>query len=201
MKKALIAALIAAVYCTPANAAVLLVNPEGRLTGATSVNVDGTLYDVTFANGPCSDIFSGCDESSDFAFNSATTAGLAAQALLDQVFINDVSAFDDNPTLTFGCEGAVSLCQTAVPYGVSGPNLSVRFALNFSPSAGSADRVSDLSFAANFPDNNQFNYAIFSRSTSAIPEPATWAMMLIGFGAVGYSMRRSRNRRTTLAAA
>jgi hypothetical protein len=27
-------------------------------------------------------------------------------------------------------------------------------------------------------------------STSAVPEPTTWAMMLIGFGAVGYSMRR-----------
>ena len=26
--------------------------------------------------------------------------------------------------------------------------------------------------------------------SSAVPEPATWAMMLIGFGAVGYSMRR-----------
>ena len=26
--------------------------------------------------------------------------------------------------------------------------------------------------------------------TSAVPEPATWAFMLIGFGAVGYSMRK-----------
>jgi hypothetical protein len=28
--------------------------------------------------------------------------------------------------------------------------------------------------------------------TSAVPEPSTWAMMLIGFGAVGYSMRRRK---------
>lgn len=28
------------------------------------------------------------------------------------------------------------------------------------------------------------------RVTSAVPEPATWAMMLIGFGAIGYGMRR-----------
>jgi hypothetical protein len=27
-------------------------------------------------------------------------------------------------------------------------------------------------------------------ATSAVPEPATWAMMLIGFGVVGYAMRR-----------
>ena len=29
-------------------------------------------------------------------------------------------------------------------------------------------------------------------SQSAVPEPSTWAMMLIGFGAVGYGMRRRR---------
>lgn len=29
---------------------------------------------------------------------------------------------------------------------------------------------------------------------SAVPEPATWAMMLFGFGAVGFGMRRRRNK-------
>ena len=27
---------------------------------------------------------------------------------------------------------------------------------------------------------------------AAVPEPATWAMMLVGFGAIGFSMRRRR---------
>ena len=27
---------------------------------------------------------------------------------------------------------------------------------------------------------------------AAVPEPGTWAMMLLGFGAVGFSMRRRR---------
>jgi hypothetical protein len=26
-----------------------------------------------------------------------------------------------------------------------------------------------------------------------VPEPATWAMMMLGFGGVGYSMRRRSN--------
>jgi hypothetical protein len=30
--------------------------------------------------------------------------------------------------------------------------------------------------------------------TPAVPEPSTWAMMLLGFGAVGVSMRRTRRR-------
>jgi hypothetical protein len=41
-------------------------------------------------------------------------------------------------------------------------------------SGGEASFSGNLSFAA----------------VSAIPEPATWGMMLVGFGAVGYSMRR-----------
>ena len=32
----------------------------------------------------------------------------------------------------------------------------------------------------------------------AVPEPATWAMMLLGFGCVGFSMRRQRRLRTRL---
>jgi hypothetical protein len=28
------------------------------------------------------------------------------------------------------------------------------------------------------------------QTAAAVPEPATWALMLMGFGAVGYSMRR-----------
>jgi len=32
----------------------------------------------------------------------------------------------------------------------------------------------------------------FAPAVSAVPEPATWAMMIIGFGAVGVAMRRRR---------
>ena len=32
----------------------------------------------------------------------------------------------------------------------------------------------------------------------AVPEPATWAMMLLGFGAVGFSMRRSKRNQLAL---
>lgn len=38
-----------------------------------------------------------------------------------------------------------------------------------------------------------------SSQTSPVPEPATWAMMLFGFGAMGASLRRSRRRRGQIA--
>jgi hypothetical protein len=34
--------------------------------------------------------------------------------------------------------------------------------------------------------------ALFGIAIAAVPEPATWAMMILGFGVVGYSMRRRR---------
>nr|WP_295373401.1 PEPxxWA-CTERM sorting domain-containing protein [uncultured Sphingosinicella sp.] len=34
-----------------------------------------------------------------------------------------------------------------------------------------------------------------------MPEPSTWAMLIVGFGAVGMGMRSSRRRETALAAA
>lgn len=37
-----------------------------------------------------------------------------------------------------------------------------------------------------------FGGSVAFQAGSAVPEPATWAMMLLGFGAVGFSMRRRR---------
>ena len=36
---------------------------------------------------------------------------------------------------------------------------------------------------------------------AAVPEPATWAMMLLGFGAVGFAMRRRRHGEVTVRSA
>ena len=33
---------------------------------------------------------------------------------------------------------------------------------------------------------------------SAVPEPATWALMLLGFGSIGFVMRKRSNVRTTV---
>lgn len=44
---------------------------------------------------------------------------------------------------------------------------------------------------------NVVRYAISGLATAAVPEPATWAMMIAGFGLVGAAMRR-RSIRTTV---
>lgn len=40
--------------------------------------------------------------------------------------------------------------------------------------------------------------SITIRSAVAVPEAGTWAMMLVGFGAAGFALRRSRRRRPDL---
>jgi len=98
---------------TPAAAAVLLVNGSGQLTGATGVDVGGTLYDVTFVDGTCAALFDGCNEISDFDFSDQATAEAAGQALFDQVFIDGLPGnFDSNSGLTFGCEAPISYCHS-----------------------------------------------------------------------------------------
>jgi hypothetical protein len=43
------------------------------------------------------------------------------------------------------------------------------------------------------------NAQLYTTGTPAVPEPATWAMMLIGFVGIGATIRRGRRRRPVLA--
>ena len=40
--------------------------------------------------------------------------------------------------------------------------------------------------------STQNAFEVDNLAINAVPEPATWAMMLLGFGAVGFAMRRRR---------
>ena len=81
--------------------------------GSAAVLIAGMLYDVTFLDGTCIALFDGCDEVADFDFTNEADALLAAQALLDQVFIDSaLGLFDIAPELTFGCGALFSKCST-----------------------------------------------------------------------------------------
>ena len=47
-------------------------------------------------------------------------------------------------------------------------------------------------------DTTGLSNAVLYKTGSAVPEPATWALMLLGFGAMGGALRRSRHRQGPL---
>jgi hypothetical protein len=212
MRKFVLAAVLV-LMASGAQAATLNV-VGGQLMGASDVLVDGSLYDVQFLDGTCIDLYNGCDEASDFTFQTFAASLLASQALLDQVFLDGVSGlFDSVPNLTAGCNTGlepenVTECSAFTPspvYGLSGPSSIVK-AVNRSPSNISAfpctgdfgfpatvgdcvagDSVGNPSTFHTFPGSGLSYSARVYAIWSPIPEPNT--ALLLSLGLVGLSAR------------
>ena len=194
--KAAFGSLAALVCATSTSAATLMIDGDGQLTGARGIDIGGVSYDVEFVDGSCVEVFSGCNSSSDFAFRNQANADLASQALLDQVLIDGpLGLFDSMPALTEGCSGI--LCNFFIPYslGSFGPTLTVQVsAAQNEPfnTGGDFDRVisSNLIRSSQIDALGSSTWARFTL-TQAVPEPGTWLMMILGFGAIGGMMRSS----------
>ncbi|NKB58813.1 MAG: PEP-CTERM sorting domain-containing protein [Alphaproteobacteria bacterium] len=162
---------------------VLIIDSNGQLLGADDVDVDGSLFDVRFVDGTCVDLFGGCNENSDFDFPIAASATLAAQALLDQVFLDIVQgSFDSDPSLTHGCE-SIDSCLVVIPTGDGGVSQTdTATALNDDLEVG------DIVFFPSLGVNNDltaFDTAVFasftpSVSSQSVPEPATLILFALG---------------------
>ena len=97
--------------------------------------------------------------------------------------------------LTLG--GALLGSQTFSPAGPNELRTAFQYANNFA-------NIGLVTFTrienANGPALAPFDNVTFSlnAATGAVPEPATWGMMILGFGAMGYAMRRRAKVRTNV---
>lgn len=190
---AVAAAALSLSVAAPAAAAVTFnTDASSTLLGVSNVDVGGVLYNVTFVSGTCANAFTGCDANSDFNFTTLAQANLAAQALLSQVFGTN-NFWDQNAPYTNGCSADPYNCYVLIPYAVSGSTVSAAFTFNWSESlgAGDTDHTGTVTLSPSATYSNG-TYARFSLVNAAVPEPATWAMMLVGFGGIGFAMRRRR---------
>lgn len=102
--------------------------------------------------------------------------------------------------------GSLSLINTSQVYGISFSNYSVWLALQFNSASTNMDKLEGLilgpleqySFLYDYKNPGAVyikNGTVSVIGNPAVPEPATWLLMLLGFGTVGYALRGKRAMR------
>jgi hypothetical protein len=194
--KALAAAsCLSMAMATGATAATLTID-SGQLTGATDVDVDGTLYDVAFVDGTCAALFDGCDSVDDFTFTTFETAAAASQALLDQVLIDtDDFLFDTRPNLTYGC--FAESCATFTPFAFTRGGVEFAEAFNapfFGDDGSRAFAFGQRERIEHGAFRTSGNVAVWTEASPApVPLPAGGLLLLGGLG--GFAALKRRKKR------
>ncbi|WP_299436630.1 VPLPA-CTERM sorting domain-containing protein [uncultured Rhodospira sp.] len=173
---------------------------DGQLMGANNVDVNGSLYNVLFKEGSCESLFNGCVESA-FDFSDWQDAGDAAQALLDQVLVDEGGyLFDSDPTLTWGITGLTQsgLGGVLTPHTLTsndyGDYVSSSNAMNYSSASGETDAAEAAVTKRNYDlsDYGRYVYADWM-PVSEVPLPAAaWFMLTALGGLVGTRWLKGR---------
>lgn len=148
-----------------------------RVVGTTASNTSYNFVDVAPAASSESDVngtnnlrvFTDATSSFFFQFDNPTTA-----------FGADFRSFNDSSLRTLIFVDGMQITPPVSP--MSGALTFFGFT--------STSAFSTVEFRGVQNDVFGIDDVSFSRATAAVPEPATWAMMLFGFGGLGYSMRR-----------
>ena len=162
---------VALCLCMPLSsfAQLLILDPSGQLIGAAGVNVNGNLYNVSFVDGLCGDIFDGCDDQSDFDFQNEADAVAASETLMNFVFVDSIGRqFDSNPALTKTCEGTAGLCSVLTPYDLtSAAVFNAGFANNNVLEVDDSDGSSTYFVNTDYGADDETTFAVWNLVTNS----------------------------------
>ena len=198
MRRVLIAALAAAAsiaIASPASAAVLIadgITYNLTLNSITNGNKTGNFTLAISGINTVSDTEGGRTGINAFAFNDPAV-GTAVSG------ISSGFTFQTGGLNATGCDGSGNFyCFKNTSASFPSPlpsSLSLFFNVT-SDTAGSWANWGTTDFKIDWV-GSQNNYDLVSLAiplNTAVPEPATWALMLLGFGGIGMAMRRRRKQ-------
>nr|WP_314445353.1 FxDxF family PEP-CTERM protein [uncultured Sphingomonas sp.] len=189
---AAVAALGAAIaFAYPASAATTIIPQDNSSPGPTLAFTAGTAT-ATFGanytvNGSFSDsfFFTLSNDATITSGQVTTNAEGGSNRLTNDLDFSVVNLATGGTTLlTFSSNGSDKnetrvISAASLPYALTAGTYRLNVSGNVQ--AAPASYAGNLQFAA---------------VQSAVPEPGTWALMLLGFGGIGASMRRSRRQGT-----
>ena len=173
--------------CLSGTTNVNLVSAENTALGTGTVGIGGPA--VTFTTTEAGGL--------DLDASGQATISAGDEGTLTQLMFNIVTGFTGaefslNPLNVQGgpIQFGVSITTSAGGlFNFLAPAGNQRFAVL----AGVGETLTSvtLSSTAGFGSFTQLRVGT-GRNVGAVPEPGTWAMMLLGFGGIGYSLRRRR---------
>ena len=192
--------LMAALLALPlsANAATLIVQ-DGLLYGANDVDVDGTLFDIRFENGTCSEFYNGCDDLSDIPLNAYS----AMNALMDEILIDGpLGQFDAFPKLANICALTSGVaCIFSMPFVDQYYSTIGIYQFYNAPELPNPDWYEDpwgdeTVVSGGYPGISpetpvNLKWTLSSERVTQVPLPATALLLMAGLGVLGGLRRRN----------
>ena len=182
---------VATLSAAPALATVVNVN------GLTNASLDGSNSVSTLLNAGTYNLSFTTD--AFMAFSRFSTSGQCDTSGANCVtgFENSVRYVINGQTFLFGdgaASGGLGPVAGGAYYDTAANSFanSAKYSTNFTLAAPTA-----VNFFL-YDDNLSDNRGGVSLNVAAVPEPVTWAMLLLGFGMIGFAMRKRSNVRTTV---
>jgi hypothetical protein len=114
---------------------------------------------------------------------------------VDQYDTLGIYGVDATGLLTFlGFTGTIMNPTGGFTVTAIGSNTNTQHELTFTPALTGFSRYFFTTTTNSSVPNRGDGYRLRSLTVAAVPEPATWGMLLLGFGFIGFQMRRLRRR-------